>query len=296
MAVKPPILLAGDVGGTKTNLALFSHRDKGGLKLLRSKRYPSADFESLNVIVAKFLHGEEEPVVAACFGVPGPVRNNRSQPTNLKWDVDGALLGSDIGTKAVTLLNDLAANAYGIAELQKTDFETLQTGLVSAVGNRCVVSPGTGLGEAGLYWDGHRHRVWACEGGHTDFAPRSEIEVEMLEYLQGRFGHVSVERVVSGQGISNIYAFLRDSEHGKEKPEVAEALKAEDHGKVITRFAEEGTCKMCSQAVEIFARCLAMEAGNMALKAMATGGCLPWGRHPGEIALEAQKQVIYRRL
>lgn len=269
----PRLLLAGDVGGTKSNLAIFEMDEKSGhLRLLRNKRYPSGDYDSLNAIALKFLGAGEEKAHAACFGVPGVVRNNRATPTNLKWEISAATLREDLGIGEVHLLNDLAANAYGISELEEEDFHTVQDGLKAASGNRCVVSPGTGLGEAGLFWDGKRHRVWACEGGHADFAPRSEIEIELLAYLQGRFGHVSNERVVSGQGIANIYGFLRDSGHGKQKASVAEEMRDADPAKVISRHAEDGSCPMCMQTIEIFAHCLAMEAGNLALKAMATGG------------------------
>lgn len=269
----PRLLLAGDVGGTKANLAIFAMDEKAGhLELLRNKRYPSGDYDSLNAIALKFLGAGDEKVHAACFGVPGVVRNNRATPTNLKWEISALSLRTDLGIEDVHLLNDLAANAYGISELEDDDFHVVQDGIKAASGNRCVVSPGTGLGEAGLYWDGKKHRVWACEGGHADFAPRSEIEVELLEYLQGRFGHVSCERVISGQGIANIYAFLRDTGHGKQKASIAEEMKKTDPAKVVTKHAEDGSCAMCMQAVEIFSHCLANEAANFALKAMAIGG------------------------
>jgi len=282
MAAK--LLLAGDVGGTKTNLAIFAMDEKTRrLELLRNKRYVSAEFDSLNAIALRFLGKGDEKIHSACFGVPGPVRNNRAQPTNLKWEVDALTLRADLGIASVHLLNDLAANAYGITELAETDFVTLQDGLKNASGNRCVVSPGTGLGEAGLFWDGHKYRVWACEGGHADFAPRSEIENELLAYLQTRFGHVSNERIISGQGLTNIYAFLRDTAKFPQLPEVAEEMKTTDIAKVITKHAEDGSCPMCMQTVEIFAHCLAMEAGNFALRAMATGGVYLGGGVPAKL-------------
>ncbi len=283
MSTKTTYLLAGDVGGTKANLALFEHGKGGKLTLVRNKRYPSADYGGLEEIVAKFLAKSGDRVQGVCFGVPGVVRNNRAQPTNLKWEIDGASLASELGTNHVVLINDLAANAAGIAELADDDFETLQDGLVSPVGNRCIISPGTGLGEAGLFWDGTRHLPWASEGGHANFAPRSELEIELLCYLQARFGHVSIERVASGLGIQNIYAFLRDSGHGQETPAVVEAFKKDDPGKVIEGAAEEGTCKMCSQAIEIFAHALANEAANLALKTMATGGVYFGGGIPAKM-------------
>jgi len=288
------LLLAGDVGGTKTNLAIFAMDEESDhLQLLRNKRYVSAEFDSLNAIAQRFLgKGEEGKIHAACFGVPGPVRNNRSQPTNLKWEIDAGTLRADLDIASVHLLNDLAANAYGITELAEEDFETIQIGLKTASGNRCVVSPGTGLGEAGLFWDGKKHRVWACEGGHADFAPRSEIEVELLSYLQARFGHVSNERIISGQGLANIYAFLRDTGKFPQSPEVAEEMKTEAAPKVIGKYAEEGTDMMCMQAVEIFVHCLAMEAGNFALRAMATGGVYLGGGIPAKLRWKVRSQAF----
>ncbi len=282
MPTKKALLLAGDIGGTKTNLALFS-LGKSGLELVRNKRYTSAESDGLNAIVAKFLAKSDGRVDGACFGVPGVVRDNRAQPTNLKWEVDGRSLAEDLRTNRVTLINDLAANAAGISELAPTDLETLQDGLLSAVGNRCIISPGTGLGEAGLYWDGRRYHPWASEGGHANFAPRTEVELQLLSYLQSRFGHVSIERVASGQGLSNVYAFLRDLGHGKEKSEIAAALKTSDPGKVIATAAEKGTCKLCAQTVEIFASTLANEAANLALKTMATGGVFIGGGIPAKL-------------
>jgi glucokinase len=287
MATAPPvtsrIILAGDIGGTKTNLALYSLGKSGKLEMLRNKRFPSAEFDSLNAIVAKFLHKNDAPIDAACFGVPGPVRDKRSQPTNLRWPADGYSLINDLKTTNVSLLNDLAANAYGISALAESEFETIQPGFVAAEGNRCVVSPGTGLGEGGLFWDGKQHRVWACEGGHSDFAPRSAIEVQLLAYLQARFGHVSVERVVSGLGFGNIYEFLRDTGTIPELPEVSAAMKINLPAKVIVAFAETAKCQLCVQALDIFCECLAHEAANFALKAMATGGVYLGGGIPSKI-------------
>lgn len=285
MATTPKLLLAGDVGGTKTNLAIFAMDEKTNhLELLRNKRYPSGEFDGLAPIVKKFLEkGDEGETHAACFGIPGPVSNNKAQPTNLKWAVDGDELEKKLKIPSVSLLNDLAANAYGIAELEEKDFFTLQGGLRNSVGNRCVVSPGTGLGEAGLFWDGKKHRVWASEGGHTDFAPRSEIEVKLLAYLQTRFGHVSNERVICGTGLTNIYAFLRDTGYAKQSVKVTDEMKVDDIAKVITKYAESGECPLCVQAVEIFAHCLANEAANFALKAMATGGVYIGGGIPAKL-------------
>jgi len=276
------LLLAGDIGGTKANLALFS---LGGTKLAlrRNQRFHSSDYPGLGAILREFLSEPFGPIHAAGFGVPGPVKDGRAKPTNLTWGVDAAEISTEFGIPHVQVLNDLAANAYGISLLAPDDFAILQPGDPDATGNRCVVSPGTGLGEAGLYWDGIRHRVWACEGGHTDFAPRNELEIALLEYLIKRYGHVSTERVASGLGIENIYDFLRDTGRGREHPEVAGEIKAGPAGAVISKWADSGQCPLCTQTMEIFVNCLGAEAGNMALKSMATGGVFLGGGIPSKI-------------
>jgi len=284
-------ILAGDVGGTKTILAILHNRvDRNGDELVieRMEKYPSGDFASLGAIIRHFFNGEPTGVACAGFGVPGPVKNGRVRTTNLTWSVDAHELAANFGFSTVELINDLAANAYGIAELKDKDFFVLQKGALGAEGNRCVVSPGTGLGQAGLFWDGKKHRVWACEGGHSTFAPHGEVQVALMAYLHKQFGHVSVERVVSGLGIQNIYAFLRDTGRGTELPEVRVAMKTEDHGKVISAFADSGRCPMCMETLEIFIACLGSEAGNMALKAMATGGVYLGGGIPVKMQKDLQ--------
>jgi len=224
MPARPHLILAGDIGGTKANIALF-HVVGSKLSLVREQRYPSAGYPGLNAILREFLADEHQPILAAGFGIPGVVSNGRAKPTNLSWGVDAEEISVEFGIPHVRVLNDLAANACGIAHLPAGDFAIVQRGAPHATGNRCVVSPGTGLGEAGLFWDGHRHHVWACEGGHTDFAPRNELEIALLEYLVKQFGHVSAERVASGMGIENIYKFLRETGRGTELPAVAQAMK-----------------------------------------------------------------------
>lgn len=279
----PRLILAGDIGGTKASLALFTIE---GERLVhrRGAKYHSSQYPGLNAILREFLKSAEGTPVAAGFGVPGPVHGGKAKPTNLSWGVDAQAISEEFSIPHVGLLNDLAANAYGISHLEDSDFATLQKGSPTASGNRCVVSPGTGLGEAGLYWDGRKHRVWACEGGHSDFAPRSELEVSLLEYLIRRYGHVSMERVVSGMGIENIYAFLRDTGRARESREVAREIKETGSaGAVISKWAEGGKCAMCTQTLEIFVNCLGAEAGNMALKAMATGGVYLGGGIPAKM-------------
>ena len=277
-----PCVLAGDIGGTKVNLATF--RIQGHqLVLLRNERYPSASHDGLPAIIRKFLAGDDSHILAASFGIPGPVHGTRARATNLDWEIDATDISREFHIPNVSLLNDLAANAHGLSHLGPSDFAVLQQGAPDASGNRCVVSPGTGLGEAGLYWDGHRYHVWACEGGHTDFAPRNDLEIALLEHLMKQFKHVSVERVASGMGIENIYKFLRDTGRGNELPEVKAAMLTADPNRVISQFADSGKCPMSRRTLEIFAACLGAEAGNMALKTMSLGGVFIGGGLPAKV-------------
>jgi len=291
MPDKPHIILAGDIGGTKSNIAVFTVIGDT-LTIERNQRFHSSAFPGLNAILREFLKNERRSVLAACFGVPGPVRHGRARPTNLTWGVDAAEISEEFSIPYVSILNDLAANAYGISELKPSDFATIQEGAADAEGNRCVVSPGTGLGEGGLFWDGRKYHVWACEGGHTDFGPRNDLEIALLEYLIKQYGHVSYERVASGMGIENIYKFLRDTGRGREQARIATEMKASDPSMVISKHAEAGDCSMCVQAIEIFLSCLGAEAGNMALKAMATGGVYLGGGIPAKM-LEQIRSVAF---
>lgn len=288
-------ILAGDIGGTKTNLALLRvvvEKGVSELRVERNERYPTGGSPSLNAIIRQFLGGKFPALACAGFGVPGPVKNGQVKGTNLAWGVDAKEVAAEFDIPHVEVLNDLAANAYGIAELKPSDFATLQEGAPDAAGNRCVVSPGTGLGEAGLFWDGHKHHVWACEGGHADFAPRTEVEIALLDHLRKTHGHVSVERVASGLGLPNIYHFLCETGRGTELPAVKERLQTEDPGRVIGEFARTGKCRICADTIEIFIGCLGAEAGNMALKAMATGGVYLGGGIPTKM-LEELKGVTF---
>lgn len=284
MTEQSQLILAGDIGGTKSNLAILSVNGDT-LSIKRNHRFPSSDYPSLNAIIQEFLQDEKGHIPAACFGVPGPVKYGRAKPTNLNWGVDAAEIEREFSIPQVSILNDLEANAYGISELSPDDFSVIQEGPAALGGNRCVVSPGTGLGEGGLFWDGKRkkYRVWACEGGHTDFGPRNELEIALLEYLIKEYGHVSYERVVSGMGLENIYKFLRDTGRGQELPQVASEMKTHNPGLVISKYADSGKCPMCVQTIEIFVSSFGAEAGNMALKTMATGGVYLGGGIPGKM-------------
>jgi glucokinase len=191
--------------------------------------------------------------------------------------VDAGHLAHELGVKTVDLLNDLEANAYGIAALEANDFVVLNHGAPNASGNAAVIAAGTGLGEAGLYWDGTQHHPFACEGGHADFAPQNELQVELLLYLRKKFGHVSWERVVSGPGLHNIYGFLRDTGRGEEPAWLVEAMRQKDPSAVISQAGLEGRSALCAQALDLFVLLYGAEAGNLALKIMATTGVFVGG-------------------
>jgi glucokinase len=265
------MILAGDIGGTSSRLAIFE-KGNGRLKLVAEQTYPSQQFKALEDIAHAFATTQKVPIQGACFGIAGPVRNGRVTTPNLAWVVDADGLARALSTTVVKLINDLEANAYGIAALEPGDLVTLNAGARDAKGNAAVISVGTGLGEAGLYWDGKGHHPFACEGGHADFAPRNELQSELMLYLRDRLEHVSYERVLSGPGLHNIYQFLRDTGRGKEPAWLAAELHGGDPSASISRAALENRSDLCVQALDIFVDCYGAEAGNLALKTMATGG------------------------
>jgi glucokinase len=248
------MILAGDIGGTNTRLALFD-ADGGGMRHLST--YESAAHGGLDEIVLAFLDTHPVGPTSACFGIAGPVEAGVCTATNLAWNVDATLLAGRLDIRAVRLINDLEANGYGIAALEAADFEVLNPGDPEAVGNAAVISAGTGLGEAGMYWDGERHRPFACEGGHVDFAPRTPLEVGLHEYLVETFQHASYERVCSGMGLTNIYSYLGG-------PETEPA--------VISEAALDGSDERAVTALDVMVSIYGAAAGNLALKMMAVGG------------------------
>ncbi len=267
------MILAGDVGGTKVHLALYDF-NQGALVHLKDERFPAQDYEGLESIVRKFLGTcPQGNITAACFGVPGPVRQGRLKLTNLPWILDSVQLSSALDIPHLFLINDLEANGYGVAELKPNQIHTLNEGDRGAVGNRALVSAGTGLGEGVMAWDGRRHIPMASEGGHCDFAARNPLEVEMLQYLMRKLGgRVSFERVVSGLGIHNIYTFLRDVKKMHESPELRGRLQHEDPNAVIGELGDSGKDELCAKTLEVFVSAYGAEAGNMALKVLAVGG------------------------
>ena len=265
------MILAGDIGGTKVNLAAFEVQ---GQQLIEgaSATYPSAQFSSLTDILRDFLSRHQLQVDYASFGIAGPVKRGRSQLTNLKWNVDVRDLRQELGFRYAWLINDLEANAYGIAALEPHQFHILNPGEPGASGNGAIIAAGTGLGEAGLFWDGHRHLPLACEGGHCDFAPRTDLDIDLYKFLRARFGKVSWERVLSGPGFINIYEFLRDARREKEPAWLTEEMSRANPAAVITRAALEHKCGICEQTLDLFVTYYGAEASNLALKIMSTGG------------------------
>jgi glucokinase len=264
-------ILAGDIGGTNTRLALFDF-EGGLLKPVVVEIFQSREFKSLDLIVRRFIEKHKTKTEYACFGVAGPVKSGHSETSNLAWVVDALQLATELGIKTVELINDLEASAYGIALLEPKDLHVLNEGVPNPVGNVALISAGTGLGEAGLHWDGDHYQPFPSEGGHADFAPRNELEVELFLYLLKQYGHVSFERVLSGPGLHNIYKFLRDMGRGEEPAWLTEQMRNEDPSAVITHLALNGGCELCVHTLDLFVSIYGSETGNLALKLMATGG------------------------
>ncbi len=262
------MILAGDIGGTKTHFALFDE----DLHLVAERTYASRDYAACDLILEKWLSEPLPRARIACFGVAGPVKRGHVQTTNLPWVLDAMDLAGRLGLTRVRLINDLEANAHGIAALGPHDFALLHSGADGAEGNAALISAGTGLGEAGLYWDGTMHRPFACEGGHAGFSPRNDMEIELLRHLIARFGPVSWERVLSGPGLVNIYDFLRDTGRAEEPGWLAQRVRDQDAAAAISQAALDGSSPLCGMALDLFVSLYGAEAGNLALKVMATGG------------------------
>lgn len=250
-------ILAGDIGGTKTHLGIFE-----GTSLIKDEKFSSRQFSGLSEMIARF---HPEKIECACFGVAGPVLHNQCKTTNLPWFLDGNELSLKLKGAPVWLINDLEATAWGVGCLKPDELETLNEGIAHP-GNQAVIAAGTGLGEAGLYWDGSRHHPMPCEGGHTDFAPRNQLEVELWEFLQKKYGHVSYERLVSGPGLENLYSFMC------EKKKTPSFLSGENLSRQITELGLSGNSPFCREILEWFASLYGAEAGNLALKYIALGG------------------------
>lgn len=265
------MILAGDIGGTHARLAFFD-ASNGHFRMVSSSVFPSREYSGLDQIVAKFVSTSKLSPDKACFGIAGPVRNGRVEASNLPWVIEGKRLAEELKLKKAVLINDLEANAWGIGTLNPEDVVALNQVPGNAVGNQVVIAAGTGLGEAGMYWDGTQHHIFASEGGHSDFAPRNDLELELFRYLRARFGHVSYERIVSGPGLVNVFLFLRDSGRGKPPQWLTDEMANSDPAAAISHAAIDGKCALSEQAVDLFISIFGAEAGNLALKVMAMGG------------------------
>jgi glucokinase len=282
MTSNPTYVLAGDIGGTKTDLAVIS-ADRGPRDPIAQAEFHSADYPALDDVVREFRKVHDFPLAAACFDIAGPVVNGRVHTTNLPWVVDETELQGNLDIPVIKVFNDLEATALGIAQLGDSDGEVLATGRFVQHGPIAVIAPGTGLGEAFLTWDGSAYQPHPSEGGHADFAPADEEQIALLRYLAARDGHVSWERACSGLAVPDLYAFLRDDRKIAESPAIAlQVAAAPDKTRFILNTAVEspGSSALCTATLRLFASILGAEAGNLALKVMATGGVYLAGHIP----------------
>lgn len=258
-------ILAGDIGGTKTRLAVVDAQ-----RVVHEVTYASADYARFDDLLAHFLEKMDIPARLS-LGIAGPIQGRVVQTTNLPWQIDADALQTRFGFDKCFLLNDLEATAYSLPILAAADVLVLQAGSEQA-GNQAVIAAGTGLGEAGLFWDGQRHHPFATEGGHTSFSPDNPLDAVFLSYMQRQFSHVSWERVVSGMGIVSLYGFLRQHRQKIEPLWLQTALAHQDPAAVITQAATAGTDEVCVETLRMFVRLYGAEAGNLALKVMSRGG------------------------
>ncbi len=279
------MFLAGDVGGTKTNLAIFP-ADNEPSSPVAEQTFQSRNYSSLESLVKEFLDQTKVAVQYATFGVAGPVIEGRVSTTNLPWVIDQKQLLTEFKLTSAHLLNDLEATAYSVPFLKPEDLHTINAGEPTPRGTIALVAPGTGLGEAYLTWDGVRYQAHASEGGHADFAPTNSMEMDLLNYLIGRFGHVSYERVCSGQGIRNIYDYYHKDLTGDEKTwlqkETHQVVTSDDPTPIIAEAAlrDDRSCSLCASTIDTFITILAKESGNLALKFLATKGVFVGGGVP----------------
>ena len=286
------MILSGEIGATRTRLAAFE-TEGNSLKRVVEKLYMSQEHSGLSGIITDFIRTEGIPVQSACFGVAGPVKRGRSKISNLPWTIDARELAKQLKLNTVGLINDLEAYAYGIDALDSKDFVTLNEGSGDEEGNRAVISARTGLGMAGLYWDGFRHHPFACEGGHADFAPRNGLGMELLTYLQKKYGRVSCERILSGPGIKNIYDFLRDTNKVDEPQWLREQMAAAtDAPALISQLALEGKAPICDQTLSLFVSIYGAETGNCALNFLATGGIFLGGSIAAKIVPKMKDPIF----
>jgi len=267
---KDTVILAGDIGGTKANI-LLSRFSANGLETIKESRFVSKDYLTIHDILSQFLQGQPQPD-KICFSVAGPVLDGKVKFTNLSWQIDSEEISQHFGGIPVAILNDLELTAYGLAGLRKDELSTLCKGTNETSGNIAILAAGTGLGEAGLYFDGKQYHPFATEGGHCDFAPRTPRDIDVLTFLLKRHEHVSWERLLSGNGIFTIWQFLTEVEKKSSPAWLLQQMENTDPAPVISKAALESTCPVCIETIEMFNRYLAVEAVNLILKLKSTGG------------------------
>jgi glucokinase len=267
------MILAGDIGGTKTNVALFQTNGSEVGPVVRQQKFRSGGYDSLEAILKEFI-GETKPKIrGACFGIAAPVIEGFAKTPNLNWTVSADSLADLLEIERVSLINDLEATAHGIPALNDTQLLTLNSGEVKDDGHRALIAAGTGLGMVGIFYRGGHYYPLASEGGHSDYAPHETIEIELLEYLKEKFGrHVSWERVLSGPGLFNVYCFLRDRGYFEEPPWLAEQINSGDKTAAVSTAALTNKSELAVKALDMFVALYGAMAGNLALLMMATGG------------------------
>jgi glucokinase len=290
------VILAGDIGGTKCNLALYEIRGASHRKIVK-ERYESREFPTFEEMISKFLidtraetkDAGANAIEAAGFGVAGPVIDRRVKATNLPWIVDASALAAQLATPHVVLLNDLEATAHSLALLDPSEVSMLNQGIAAPQAAQALLAAGTGLGEAILFWDGTRHVVASTEGGHVDFAPRNEQEIGLLRYMKKQHEYVSVELILSGRGFRTIHSFLDASviHSSFAGPEA-------DSAPEITHLALEGQCPVCVQTLDLWVSMYGAEAGNLALKALARGGVWVAGGIAVKIHKKMEDGIFFR--
>ena len=288
-AVNGTIVFAGDVGATKTNLALY-RIENNNYHLLQETKLVSKDYNNITELTRQFMRDAPKPD-AICFGVAGPVLNGHATLSNLKWEIDIKEITAQYPGAGAYLINDLKATAHGLAVLEEKDVKIICEGSAAPAGNAAIIAPGTGLGEAGLYWDGKYFHPFATEGGHADFAARNNLDFELYTFLQQQFGHVSWERLVCGPGIENIYRFFRDEKHIEEPDWLTQKMRNADEAAIISEHAEQST--LCKTTMQHFVRYLAFESANLVLKLNATGGLFIGGGIAPQIIHLLENDAFY---
>lgn len=284
-------VLAGDVGGTKTNLGIFS---KGARRPLLKvfETYPSSQYPDIETIVNNFFKKHPIKCYFACFGMAGPVQYGRCSVTNLSWEVKESRLKSRFKFKRIQLVNDLTAMAFAVPHLYKNELHVLNKVTPQKDGHLALVAPGTGLGESIIVFEKGRYIPVPSEGGHVDFAPNNEQDVELWRYLKDIYGHVSLERILTGQGLADIHSFLINTGHYSKCSRISKGMKNADPARIISEEAIKGTAKCCQAALHIFVSILGAAAGNLALTGMTTGGVYIGGGIPPKILPKLQETAF----